>query len=674
MAARLASLEKLHNISPPAEAKPLAGQEPGLGPASIDQESRDAAASGLGEQDREPPRMTAGVEDTPPNEGRPAMQDWDWEQIIGGNWLARVGVLAVIIGVAFFLKLAFDNDWIGPAGRVALGIAGGLVMLGAGEFWHKRYPGYAQALSGGGIGLLYLATFAASAIYGLVGLYPAVAFLLLVSAASAVLALRYESMALAIIGIAGAFSAPFLLSGFDAEASSAAAARTGYDLIAYVLVVDAGVLALSTVRSWRWFRLIALLASLLSYVAWFGEFSNEAGALGAELAITAIFLVFVGVTTLFHLVWNRALGIADLSLVVVNAVGYLGLRWGALYDESRVWIGVVSFLGGLLYGVLAHLAFRRSAQHARLSFVALGIAAACFGMGLGALYDEYRAWIGSLSFLVALFYGALAYLTFRQSAQHARLVWFTISIAMVFLNIAVPAQFRDSAWTTIIWAALGTALVWLSFIARARPIRVYGYVVFAHMAAKLVVVDTPVNALTHEPVLNERVLAFLAGIAALYLSAYVVWRARGQLSGWEANCWSIYPLFLGIANLFTIWILTAEVIGYFDNRLSLLGAAERSGPVGQGLRSAMNLSLTTLWAVYASGLLIVGIAAKTRQVRLAGLGLLLVPVVKVFAYDVFQLEQIYRVVAFLGLGGLLLAGGYLYHRFSQAIRGFIVEG
>ena len=49
------------------------------------------------------------------------------------------------------------------------------------------------------------------------------------------------------------------------------------------------------------------------------------------------------------------------------------------------------------------------------------------------------------------------------------------------------------------------------------------------------------------------------------------------------------------------------------------------------------------------------------------------PIAKVFVYDVFALERGYRIGAFIGLGVLLMAGGYLYQRYSQAIKGFLVE-
>ena len=72
-------------------------------------------------------------------------------------------------------------------------------------------------------------------------------------------------------------------------------------------------------------------------------------------------------------------------------------------------------------------------------------------------------------------------------------------------------------------------------------------------------------------------------------------------------------------------------------------------------------------------LLVVGIIRRSRPIRLAALGLLAIPIVKVFVYDVFTLEQVYRIIAFIGLGVLLLISAYLYHRYSKSIRGFIAK-
>ena len=68
-----------------------------------------------------------------------------------------------------------------------------------------------------------------------------------------------------------------------------------------------------------------------------------------------------------------------------------------------------------------------------------------------------------------------------------------------------------------------------------------------------------------------------------------------------------------------IWILTWEVLGYFDHRIATLRFMEASRDEFLNLENAQNLSLTVLWAVYASALLAVGIFGKLRAVRLAGL-------------------------------------------------------
>jgi uncharacterized membrane protein len=121
----------------------------------------------------------------------------------------------------------------------------------------------------------------------------------------------------------------------------------------------------------------------------------------------------------------------------------------------------------------------------------------------------------------------------------------------------------------------------------------------------------------------------------------------------------------------TVWLLSAEVINYFSYRATLDGGATYE--VRRSLASARNLSLTVLWAVYAVGLLVIGIARRSQVVRLAGLGLLAIPIIKLFVYDVFALELAYRIAAFIGLGVLLVASGYLYQRYREKIRGFLVQ-
>jgi uncharacterized membrane protein len=551
-------------------------------------------------------RAEVAVQPTPapPAKARPA-KPREWEQIFGGNWLARIGVVALIIGAAFFLQFAFANNWLGPLARVILGIVVGLGMVGGGNYWRTKYPTLAQAITGGGVALLYLSIFAAFAIFKLLAFYPAVILLLLVSAGSTALALRHNSMALAIIGIFGAFSAPFILGAWGPGFPGARQTGAAIQLLAYVMVVDLGVIALSTFRNWRWFTLLALVSSLAAFGGWYGHFGDRVSLLVSEVGLTIIFLIFVGATTLYHLVWRRVCQEFDYALMALNAAAY-------------------------------------------------------FGISCGLMWGDLRAWMGGFSLVLALFYGGLAYVALRRGIETIRLSLFAVGIALVLLTVAMPIQFGDRAWTTIAWAAEVVVLMWLSLTLRIAQLRWFGFGVFVIMAVRLLFFDTTIDMDTFRPILNERFLAYLAGIAASYLSAYLLWRERERVPDWA----TLAATFLIAGNFFTLWLLSFEVWDYFDTRTLMTGRA---------IRSAQNLSLTALWAVYAVILLVIGIAKRWRKVRLGALALLAVSIAKVFVYDVWVLERLYRIIAFVGLGVLLLVSAYLYQRYSKAIRGFLLK-
>jgi uncharacterized membrane protein len=219
-------------------------------------------------------------------------------------------------------------------------------------------------------------------------------------------------------------------------------------------------------------------------------------------------------------------------------------------------------------------------------------------------------------------------------------------------------------WLPIAWAVEGVLLTWLSFRLELYQLRLFALGVFAIMVVRLLAFETvAVDLRTFRPVLNERFLAFLAGIAAAYLAAYFYGRWKDKY--FDQRETFLPPVFLAVANFLSLWLLSAEVITSVDSEFF----AVPSGIAG----NVMSLSLSILWALYAAVLIVLGIGGHWRWVRIAGLGLLAVPVVKLFGYDVFELEQGYRVAAFLSLGAILVAGGFLYQRFRGAIRGFLLE-
>ena len=692
-----------------------------------------------------PPAETAAA-DRADGAGWPVFSpSFDWERLLARNWFAIIGAVALVVGIGFFLKMAFDNNWIGDTGRIVLGVALGLALLGAGEYAQRRVPIWAQPVTAAGAVILYLSIYAAFGLYQLIRPDVALLFLALVVALAALLALRYESIIIALLGIIGAFLAPGLL-GTDLPDVRLA--------LAYILVVDAGILAISTFRNWRWFNLVGWAGTYGVFFFWTSRFSDYDPVM-AQIGLTGMFLILAGATSLFHLLWRRVPGIPDLALMTLNAVAFFALTYHVLWDDYREWFGLIALGLSLFYALVAFVAIRRPSTPAEMALFALPIAIVfltiavplqlsgvwitvawvaegaalvgtafllgrwqmrAFGLGvlavgLGHLVVIDLLWHGGridldtfvpivnerfpilAAAVVALYAAAFLYHYYREQRERWEeyVLWPLLGIANALTITALslelvsyfdgravrrdgldllPTQF-DYAQVAInakhlsityLWAIYGAAVIAVGLWRRVPPVRWAGLAILALAALKLMAFDTFMAELVPYgfiPFLNLHFLAFVVAVALMLGFAWWHRRARPEPSRFET---SVIPGLLVAANVVALWGLTLEAIHYFDAR-EFQRSADTFG--------AQQLSLTVLWAVYAIGVIGVGIARQSSRIRLAGIALLAVPLVKLFGFDVFLLEREYRVAAFVTLGVLMLGTGLVYQRYNQAIRGFL---
>jgi uncharacterized membrane protein len=82
----------------------------------------------------------------------------------------------------------------------------------------------------------------------------------------------------------------------------------------------------------------------------------------------------------------------------------------------------------------------------------------------------------------------------------------------------------------------------------------------------------------------------------------------------------------------------------------------------EGMRAG---GISILWSLFALALILRGIARNVRPLRYVGLGLFAVVAWKVFFNDLARLDQFYRIVAFIILGLLVLAGSFVYLKYKD---------
>ena len=666
--------------------------------------------------------------------------DWferiDWEDVLGRNWFAIVGAIAVAIGMGFFLKLAIDNGWIGETGRILLGIGAGFAFIAAGWYAHSRYPLWAQPVTGAGLTILYLSIYAGFALYDLIDVVPALLALALTVVFGVLLALRYESLIIALLGIVGAFLAPVLLGVVLGPDLVEADLPDEHWLLVYILVVGAGVLAVSTFRNWRWLTAVGMVGSYGVLVLWADSFPDRNGVL-AQLTISGILLEFIGATTLFHILWRKEPEPLDLGLMTVNAAAFFGLTFIFMWDQYQDWFGLITLGLSLLYGLVALAAWRRSGRLDHVTLFALSIAvvfltiavpvqltgnwiaaawategAVIVAVGLYIKSDVTRAFaLGILAtavirllvfdtevdlqdfapvlnerfptfavVIVAVY--VAAFLFWRQRGKIPKIeadiylglivlanfvtLWLLSAEAIAYFESRDVDFYRveDSRHMALtgIWAVYASILMVAAMVRRSAILRWGALGLLAAPVIKLLLVDTILiepDALTFRPVINFGFLTFAVVLASVLVAAYAYWRQREHLEEQERF---IYPVLLATGSAIALWVFSAETVRYFDARAVRLGTETAS---------QMHLTLTVLWALYAVGIMLVGVIRDNSQIRLAGIALMIVPVLKLFVHDTFLLERGYRVAAFITLGGLLLAVGMMYQRYSQAVRGFL---
>ncbi len=191
---------------------------------------------------------------------RPAKKSFDWERWLGVRGAAVVGGIALVLAGIFFVQVAIQRGWLGPAARDGLAFGlGALCLLAHGPLRRARFVPLADSLAGAGTVLAYGACWAAARLHDLVPTWLALVVMACVTAISLGLAARTGAALLAAFAIIGGFATPILL---DTTSDSTAV------LFGYVLVLDACVLLLARARRWSLAALAATVGTAVLQVTW----------------------------------------------------------------------------------------------------------------------------------------------------------------------------------------------------------------------------------------------------------------------------------------------------------------------------------------------------------------------------------------------------------------------
>lgn len=199
-----------------------------------------------------------------PNEKRedlPTKESW-LEGILDftkQNLLTIIGIFTLVIGIGYFVKYAIDKNWIGETMRFLIGILIGLGILGLGYFLKKNYKIFSAILSGGGLAVLYLSITIAFQEYQLFSQTTAFVILLFVTILAVLISYFYESEVLIVFALIGGFCSPLMISDGNSNYLF---------LFSYLSILNLGMLFIAYLKNWKSIGWIAFFATYCYLVFW----------------------------------------------------------------------------------------------------------------------------------------------------------------------------------------------------------------------------------------------------------------------------------------------------------------------------------------------------------------------------------------------------------------------
>jgi len=170
------------------------------------------------------------------------------------NWLLKLGVLLILVGFGWFVSYAFVHNWIGPVGRISLGLFVGTILAIVGSMRMSKNIVQGNLFIVLGSGLIIITSLASQLIYNFFDRFVTLGIVFLVSLFVTTIALQFNNRNLAIYSIVIAFMAPLLTHGPQMEM---------FPLFSYLAVIIIGSAWVAINKNWDILNAVSIVGFCL---------------------------------------------------------------------------------------------------------------------------------------------------------------------------------------------------------------------------------------------------------------------------------------------------------------------------------------------------------------------------------------------------------------------------
>ncbi|MEE9441726.1 MAG: DUF2339 domain-containing protein [candidate division Zixibacteria bacterium] len=606
-------------------------------------------------------------------------------------WLNKVGIALIILSAIFAFKYSIDKGWITPPIRIAFGVALGAVLMFFGLKTYKKNKHFSQVLMGGGIATFYVTIFAAFQTFSLVSHPVAFACMIIVTATAYLIAIRQNESVLSIIGVFGGLGTPFLLYTGSGNIPG---------LTLYLSLLLTCSCTIYFFKGWRMLLFFTVLGHwiILSAVQAKGlpaDFSAavfDRWSLQSSIIFTWLMLWIPPVAreilarlkpnswTHSPLLFGGKPVSNDIQSLVKNYVHVLtvssplialglSMNLWAYSDKTWGWIMAgAAIIYGLASWILTRWKVRNSLIYTHILFGML-----CFTISLSLLLEGNTLLVvltgeAFVLFLIArrlndrvikvtshILYGVLGIVVIVRMLlpfyEQAALSADSISNLLLIMATCVVAYFsslRLQQRIYFVFAAIALDL-WLDvaftgnilLILFTSEILAIHFIAFRWSDKIALITGYVITGITASWVMIRLFVESGQGLTMLN------WQAATDIL-FIAAIISIALKLIRDSKFCLVYLLASHIF-----ILALLHREFSHLPNGQGFVSAV-------WGAYAILLIIGSLRLNNYHIRWTGLATLGLVIGKLLLIDLKQIDAIWRVLLFLGLGGVILFVSYYF--------------
>lgn len=662
----------------------------------------------------------------------------DYEKLIGENWLNKIGIAILVIGIGFFVRYAIDKNWIGEWGRVGIGLLTGGILIGIAHYLRKKFHAFSSVLIGGGISTFYYTISIAFHDYQLFNQTTAFAIMVGITLFSSIISVIYDRKELAIIALIGGFTSPFMVQN---------GAGNYIIFFTYIAILNSGILGLSYFKKWAVLTKLAVGFTTLFFGAWMIT-NAPLSAVQANWAIFFISLFYIQFL-IVNLIYNFARKMPFKAYEFVQLTGITALFYGGVmyllptHDFAISQTGFTVLMSFFFIG-LAILGQVRKGTDPAFGYLMIGKAISFVTIAAGVSFDgNFMALFWATEAVVLLLIGqktnlkilkntsmmlniitlgglirewAMGYYTETERlTPFANGTFFTglFVIASFALTFILINRSKDDDKNMLIRSdnykfSVGGLLFGLTYLTFVFELVYQLDYLYFKVGEALILWIFHLSIILAGVIITQyrksnlaRQIFFFIGCLATLVFLIVAQQnnftllydtlVAPEVSPYYYLHFVLTGLVIGLLFMLCKGSLTIfedkRQINWFLSALSVIGlviaTVELDLILGYSLAPRYGISavfrhthtegFTILWGIYSFILMIFGMKKKNRVMRVLALILFSITLIKLFIFDIQEISEAGKIVAFISLGILLLVISFMYQKLKALIVGEIED-